>query len=118
MPSTSDPVDVISTGKFGCEAIPQAILAGEQRYTRIQAPVLAICSTPHAYGRDFGKADPVGAANFMAEEEKVLTEQANKFESGNPPAHVVCLARAKHYVFLSNGEDVAREAVAFISKLP
>jgi non-heme chloroperoxidase len=100
------------------EAIPTAILAGEQKYTHIQTPVLAICSIPHSYGRDFGKADPAGAAKYMADEEKILTEQAKDFESGNPSAHVVRLLHASHYVFLSNADDVVRETDMFISKLP
>ena len=99
-------------------AIPKAILAGEQKYTHIQAPMLAICSIPHSYGREFGKADPASAAKYMADEEKILTEQANDFESGNPSAHVVRLSHASHYVFLSNADDVVRETDAFISKLP
>lgn len=98
--------------------MPEAILAGEQQYSHIQAPILAFCSIPHSYGLNFGKIDPAGAAVFMADEEKLLIEQTDHFQSGNPKAAIVRLPHSNHYVFLSNPEDVVRETEAFISKLP
>ena len=98
-------------------AVPQAILSGEQAYGTLQAPALAICGIPHRYGRNFGKGDPAGAAIFTKDEERLLTEQADAFQKGNPTARVVRLPHANHYVFLSNPEDVVRETDAFVSKL-
>jgi hypothetical protein len=43
--------------------------------------------------------------------------QAKAFESGLPTARVVRIARANHYVFLSNEADVLREMETFIASL-
>jgi pimeloyl-ACP methyl ester carboxylesterase len=73
-----------------------AILEGEQKYTSIPAPVLAIYAAPEGVG-------PVA--------------QAKAFEKGVPSAHVVMLSGATHYVFQSNEADVLREMKAFIESL-
>ena len=44
--------------------------------------------------------------------------QAKAFETGVPTARVVRIARANHYVFVSNEADVLREMEAFIASLP
>lgn len=54
----------------------------------------------------------------MADEEKLMIEQTDAFQRGNPKAHVVRLLHSNYYVFLSNPEDVVRETEAFISKVP
>ena len=43
--------------------------------------------------------------------------QAKAFETGLPNARVVRIARANHYVFLSNEADVLREMETFIASL-
>jgi len=70
----------------------QAILAGMQKYTDIQVPVLAIFANTGV--------------------------QTKAFEDGVPSARVVRLAHANHYVFQSNEADVLREMNAFIRTLP
>jgi hypothetical protein len=47
----------------------------------------------------------------------VLDRQAKAIQEGLPDARVVKLARANHYVYLSNEADVLREMRAFISGL-
>jgi pimeloyl-ACP methyl ester carboxylesterase len=97
-------------------AVIQAILAGEQKYTDIRVPVLAIYALPHA-GEPVSK-DP--AARAAAEARDLLTTgaQAKAFENGVHSARVIRLAHANHYVFLSNEADVLREMNAFLSSLP
>jgi hypothetical protein len=43
--------------------------------------------------------------------------QARAFETGVPTARVVRIARANHYVFLSNEADVLREMETFLASL-
>jgi pimeloyl-ACP methyl ester carboxylesterase len=93
--------------------VSQAILAGGQKYTQIPAPILAICATPQDLG-------PISASMSPAARDKLQViprAQAEAFERGVPTAHVVRLAQANHYVFLSNEADVLREIGAFIDGL-
>jgi non-heme chloroperoxidase len=94
----------------------QAIIAGEQKYTDIHVPVLAIYAVPHSLGPN-SKIDPAARAAFEARNAVTTEAQAKAFESGIPSARVVRLAHANHYVFLSNEADVLREVNAFLSSL-
>jgi pimeloyl-ACP methyl ester carboxylesterase len=68
-------------------------MAGQQKYTDIRCPVLAIFSK---FGSD---------------------EVADGFEKGVASARVVRLPEADHYMFRSNEADVLREVNAFLSNL-
>ena len=94
----------------------RAIQAGEQKYTNIPVPILAIYAVPH----DLGPAGGDGAARaaFEANDEATTGAQAKAFESGVPSARIVRLPHANHYVFLSNEADVLREMNAFLGSLP
>jgi non-heme chloroperoxidase len=96
--------------------VTQAILAGEQKYTDIRVPVLAIYALPHATGQPF--KDDAARAAAEARDEATTGAQAKAFESGVPSARVVRLPHANHYVFFSNEPDVLREMNAFLSNLP
>ena len=93
-----------------------AIEAGEQRYTEIRAPVLAIFANP----RDpapFAYNTPAERAAFEALQTASIEAQAKAFERGVPSARVVRVPHANHYVFLSNESDVLREMRAFLAGL-
>jgi len=94
----------------------QAILAGEQKYTEIRVPALAIYALPHSPAPGEGN-DPTTRAAAEARELATTGAQAKAFETGVPSARVVRLPNANHYVFLSNEADVLREMNAFISGL-
>jgi non-heme chloroperoxidase len=102
-PSTAGPFD--------------AIIAGEQKYTKIPVPILAIFAVPHDLG-PMAPRDPTIRAAFEANEEASVGAQAKAFESGLPSARVVRIPHAEHYVFLSNEADVLCEMNAFIGSLP
>jgi hypothetical protein len=53
-----------------------------------------------------------------ANEAKDIEAQAAVFERAYPTARVVRLARADHYVFLSNQTEVLVEMTAFLRVLP
>jgi non-heme chloroperoxidase len=97
-------------------SVPQAILAGEQKYTDIRVPVLAICAFPQDWGPEINN-DP-GAHAAAEAWDAIAAAQIKAFESGVHSARVVRLAHANHYVFLSNKADLLREMGAFISSLP
>jgi non-heme chloroperoxidase len=94
-----------------------AVLAGEQKYTSIPVPVLAMFAVPHDLGPVPG-ADPAARQALQARDEATAGAQAAAFERGVPTARVVRLPHANHAVFASNEEDVLREMNAFIAALP
>jgi non-heme chloroperoxidase len=103
-------------------AVPQtpaavrAILAGEQRYTSIRAPVLAIFALPKRIPVQVA-ANAGVKASWLAAQSK-LPAQADAFERGVPTARVVRIANADHAVFDSHPSEVLRELRAFIATLP
>ncbi|HSY67201.1 MAG TPA: alpha/beta hydrolase [Edaphobacter sp.] len=103
-------------------AIPMAIIAGEQKYTEIHVPVLAIFAVPHNLGPMLNgpmlKDNPTAQAAMKASDLATTSAQANAFEAGVPSARVVRLPNADHFVFNSNEADVLREMNAFLSTLP
>lgn len=95
----------------------QAIMAGQQKYTDIRAPILAIYALPHGLGPRF-RGDAAARAAAEARDLARTGAQAKAFETGLPSARVVRLPHANHFVFLSNEADVLREMNAFIGSLP
>ena len=94
-----------------------AVLHGEQRYTAIRCPVLAIFSEPHAFSPGLAitaqqKADAEAADVARVE------PQAKAFEALGANVRVVRIPHADHYVFRSNEADVLREIGAFVATLP
>ena len=93
-----------------------AIRAGMQKYTNVRAPALAIYAVP----KDLGPAFPGDAAARAAAEANDIagTEaQAKAFLSAVPSGRIVRLARANHYVFISNEADVLKAIRDFASAL-
>jgi non-heme chloroperoxidase len=98
-------------------SIPQAIVEGEEKYTEIRVPVLAIFALPHDFGPVVDN-DPEARAAAEGWDAALSVPQAKAFEMGVPSARVVRLPHANHYVFISNEADVLREMRAFMSGLP
>ena len=98
------------------------IYAGLQKYQKLDVPILAIFSLPHALG-DLPDAealskDSVAAAGAESQDVKRVGSQADAFERGVRSARVVRIAHAAHYIFQSNEQEVLREMNVFFSKLP
>jgi non-heme chloroperoxidase len=89
-----------------------AIKFGEQKYTQIPVPILAVVVCPHNF--DDLRDKPKIEAAIVAEDSVRCTAQADAFEAGVPSAHVVRLRNTDHYVFKSNESDVIREMNAFL----
>jgi non-heme chloroperoxidase len=94
-----------------------ATFFGEQKYTEIHGPVLALFACPHNFDRMFPN-DPAGKAAIVADDLASCTAQSKAFAAGVPTAHVVRIPNADHYVFNSNEADVIREMNEFLAKLP
>ena len=93
--------------------IIEGIMTGTQKYTRIPVPILAIYALPH----DPGASAPAASRAQIEANDVKAEAQAKAFETGVPTARVVRIARANHYVFLSNEADVLREMEMFIAAL-
>ena len=95
----------------------QAILAGEQEFTNVPVPILAIFANPHDLGSMF-KDDPAARSAAVARDVAYTGTQAKAVQTGLPTSRVVQLPNADHYVFQSNESDVLREMNAFLNSLP
>jgi pimeloyl-ACP methyl ester carboxylesterase len=116
-----DPDEWVDPDAAGVAQSPQAqigaaIMAGEEKYTKIDCPVLAIFAVPHDMGQAAGDAASRAAAD--AADLAQTGAQADAFAAAIPSAHVVRLAHANHFVFRSNEADVLREMNAFLATLP
>jgi non-heme chloroperoxidase len=97
-------------------AVASAISAGEQKYSEVRAPVLAIFANPRKPGPyPYNTAAERAAA--VKWEADGIDGVAKSFAAGIPNSRVVQIAQANHYVFLSNEADVLREMRDFIEKL-
>jgi len=74
-----------------------AVLDGQQKYTQIDIPVLAIFNVPHSPA-------------FR----RTMEDQARAFEFQRPHARIIRIPNADHYIFQSNEEDVLRDIGEFI----
>jgi non-heme chloroperoxidase len=78
--------------------ISVALLDGQQKFTQITPPVLAIFNIPRSPA-------------FR----RTMEDQAKAFEIQVPHARVVRIANADHYLFQSKPDEVVREMNAFIA---
>jgi non-heme chloroperoxidase len=76
---------------------PPAIIRGEQKYTNIQVPILAIFASPHSTAH-LPKMPEDKKAEFIAFDQAESAAQAKAFEKLKS-AKVVILSNADHFVF-------------------
>lgn len=96
-------------------SIGNAIIKGEEKYTDIQAPILAIFASPH----NPAHLPPIAAdkkAEFLALDQARSAAQARAFEKLKS-AKVVILPNADHYVFFSNEQEVEKAMMDFLSSV-
>jgi pimeloyl-ACP methyl ester carboxylesterase len=94
----------------------RAIFAGQQKYTDIKDPVLAVYAVPHDLRQAF--KNPAALAAAEAADTTRTGAQADAFQHGVPSARVVRLPHANHFIFFSNEADVLREVNSFLGSLP
>jgi pimeloyl-ACP methyl ester carboxylesterase len=93
-----------------------ATLFGEEKYTAIPVPVLAIFACPHSFERMYPNNAAARAA-ITAEDRAGCGVQADAFGAGVPTATVVRIPDADHYVFVSNEAQVLSEMNRFLARL-
>jgi non-heme chloroperoxidase len=81
--------------------ISVALLDGQQKFTQIGLPVLAIFNVPHS---------PV----FR----RTMEEQVNAFETKIPRVRIIRIENADHYLFQSKDIDVVHAINVFVASLP
>jgi pimeloyl-ACP methyl ester carboxylesterase len=90
-----------------------AMMMGEQRFQRIDCPILAIYASPHALSNTV-----TGDARIAAEERDMdFVESLAKRFRALPNAKVVFLPHAAHSLYNSNRDDVVREIRTFAATL-
>ena len=94
---------------------PSAIIRGEQKYTSIQVPILAIFANPHSTAH-LPKMPEDKKAEFIAFDQAESAAQAKAFEKLKS-AEVVILPNADHFVFLSNEQEVEKDIKGFLATL-
>lgn len=85
--------------------IPLAVWFGMGKFTKIDAPAMAIFACPHDMTPAFRGAlehDRMAQAALKADALRRCTDQSNAFERAMPADPVVRIADANHYVFHSN----------------
>jgi non-heme chloroperoxidase len=99
-------------------AISEAIMAGEQKYTNLRVPILAIFALPQDRGPYVNANNsPAVVAAAEARNMAMTGAQVAAFEVGVPSARVVRLPHASHSLFISNEADVLREIRSFLANL-
>jgi non-heme chloroperoxidase len=94
-----------------------AVFKGYQRFTTpIPLPILAIMGYPQNKGPDFRADTPKNIAAAAAADAN-QARQIDAFQRGQPAAHVVRIANANHYIFISNEPQVLVEMNKFLATL-
>jgi len=96
--------------------IADSINAGQQKFTAIHGPVLAIFAVPREPTPALLK-DAVALAKADSTHLAVVMPQILAFERGVASSRVVRIPHANHYVFQSHEAEVLREVFAFIDGL-
>lgn len=95
--------------------VANAIVEGEEKYTDIQAPILAIFASPHNPA-NLPPLAPDKKAEFLALDQARSAAQAKAFEQLRS-AKVVILPNADHFVFFSNEMEVEKAMKDFLTSL-
>jgi len=93
----------------------EAIITGEQKYTDIKCPVLAIFADPHDMGGP--PMDEKQKAAAAAHDVEFTESQAKAWERMVPSAKVIRIPNANHYVFKSNEAEVLRDVQDWVDGL-
>lgn len=101
---------------FARDPVADSLFAGEQKFTAIHGPVLAVFAAPREPPAALLK-DSAALAKSDSAYLAAVMPQITAFERGTPGARVIRIPHSNHYVFRSNEADVVREIFAFIDGL-
>ena len=102
-----------------CDKMPPTyapITTGNEKFSTVHDPVLALFADPHDPGPLFAD-DAKGRSAFVANDAIETSKTIDAFQSAIPQAHVVRLADASHYIFISNETEVLAEMNRFLASL-
>jgi pimeloyl-ACP methyl ester carboxylesterase len=100
--------------------VDTAILAGRKTFHDILVPALYIGAEDNIPA-EYNKNDPEARADaeaYIAYQHGWIQRRTTGFTSDAPNGRLVILQGASHYVFISNPQDVLREALRFADSLP
>jgi pimeloyl-ACP methyl ester carboxylesterase len=99
------------------EWIGEAVLDGADRFSKIDVPVLALCAMPQRLARPY--LLNTTATNVRAVEAYNVAKerQLKAFEEGMRQSHVVLIANADHYIYITKETEVLREMRTFLLTL-
>lgn len=92
-----------------------AIIMGEQKYTSVQAPILAIFASPHSTA-DMPRIPDEKKSEWIELDRAKSSAQAKAFKKLKS-ARVVIIPNADHFVFFSNEREVEEDMKDFLSTL-
>lgn len=95
-----------------------AIVRGQEKFTHLTVPTLAIFAVPHNVHALVPDGDPAKLRQAEAVDRAHMVAVADSFARGVPAATVVRLPNADHYIFLSNEADVLRSLTTFLVAHP
>ncbi len=101
---------------FARDFVADSLFAGEQKFTAIRGPVLAIFAAPREPS-DALRGDSVALAKSDSTYLAGVMPQITAFERGTPGARVILIPHSNHYVFRSNEAEALHHVVAFIDGL-
>ncbi len=93
-----------------------AIQFGEQKYTRIEAPVLAIFAVPHNFDALF-RDDSTHKAAMISNDLARTSRQIEALQAAVPNATIVHLPNADHFIFNSDRAATIQAIKAFAATL-
>jgi non-heme chloroperoxidase len=111
--------NVADSGTQGDPALPPIGLAvkfGEEKFTTVHAPVLAIMACPHDY-RPLALENPKGAALLKKRDQARCTQQIKSLKAQNLSAQVIVVPNADHQIVRTNEADVVPAMRTFLAKL-
>ncbi len=106
----------VTPAPFARDFVADSLFAGEQKFTAIRGPVLAIFAAPREPSPALLK-DSVALARSDSTYLADVMPQITAFERGTPGARVIRIPHSNHYVFRSNEAEVLRAVFAFIDGL-
>jgi non-heme chloroperoxidase len=111
--------NVSASGGQGDPALPPiglAIKFGEENFTTVHTPMLAVMACPHDYSQ-LALRNPKAAALLKANDQARCTEQIKSLKAHDASAQVVVLPNADHQIVRTNEADVVRAMSTFLAKL-
>ena len=94
-----------------------ALLDGQQKFTKMTVPVLAIFAFRHAVPLP-GMLQSEQLRKAAGGDSVFSEEHAEALRAVDPSAHIIRLPNADHFVFKSNEAEVLHEVNAFMDGLP